>query len=327
MDINRRNLMKLLGVGSTGLMAGGKVLAEEPDACDGLSDVLGREYPLAGAKLDVSNRPRPKNFGVWQHVTRYFGHGEDEIEKDSFYSMFHYLGLDEGKEMYQCSHAGKLIKRGRGYPSLTKMTYAYNGDMDAVEKFGVPVGNFMDMERSGEKVDVSEAYQVYQFFLRFHEMNNFLLEGFYFEREVSIPYLDRVGQSLYHQSHHAILPLSFGDELGEDSYVKNGAVNLKFLGLGKGVNREEVGVVGLSVERGESHLQFDNAPGGTYDRLLLLREGTINVNLETQLVNSFIDKEVSSIHYSPSGRSPGSRYTEVKETHFKGIASGGDLGV
>jgi len=39
MDVNRRNLMKLAGVGGAGLLAGGNVLAEEP-VCDGLSDSL-----------------------------------------------------------------------------------------------------------------------------------------------------------------------------------------------------------------------------------------------------------------------------------------------
>ena len=58
-------------------------------------------------------------------------------------------------------------------------TLTHISDTHAVEKFGVPVDRFLGMiDDDGVNVDVREAYQVYEMFLRFHEMNNLFVSKF-----------------------------------------------------------------------------------------------------------------------------------------------------
>ena len=147
--------------------------------------------------------------------------------------------------------------------------------------------------------------------------------------------MERVGDVLQHPSNHGVpKQLYFGDELGEESYVKNGGIGLEFLGLGKGTDGDAVGMVKTSFDGGESYLQFNNKPSWSnnpdkmYDRTTLTREGLINVDLDTKWVDSAVDREVRSIYYRPtSGRMPGSRYTEVKETRVSMAASADGSGV
>jgi len=253
-------------------------------------------------------------------VTRKYGAGGD-VEEVRYAVALDYLGRnDGGQEIYQCDRVLKLGRGGYYYPSLEGMTYAYNGDVYSGENFGVPVNNLLDMvDGRGDSVEVEEAYLIYELFLRFHEMNNL------FVSKSSPPgsgttdiYLERIGDELHHLNDRYTETLYFGDELGENTYVDWRAVKLKFLGLGKGIEGSAQGIVGTSFYENESHLQFKN--GASFDRSRLVREGIININLDSTWVDSSLDREASSIYrLSTSGRTSGTRYTEVKETEI-GIA-------
>ena len=92
-------------------------------------------------------------------------------------------------------------------------------------------------------------------FLRYHEMNDLFVSKFPVRGEDL--YLDRIGDVTRHPSHHGMpSPRYFGDELGEDSYYRNKRISLKFLGLGRGVEGDAQGVVGLSCDGMEVCFQF-----------------------------------------------------------------------